>query len=114
MFQALSPEPVVSPVTHPQEETAGKLSAQPPAQDAASFTQVLNSLLRPAVNSPPPLPPEEQSPEESLQQYSTSSSTIADRDNESDQNLCGIPSSAGNIGTDQEYAATLFATSVVA
>ena len=57
MFQALSPEPVVSPVTHPQENAAGNLSAQPPAQDAASFTQVLNSLLRPAVNSPPQRPP---------------------------------------------------------
>ena len=82
MFQALSLEPVVSPVTHPQENAAGKSSAQPPAQDAASFTQVLNSLLRPAVNSPPPPPPEEQSPEESLQQYSTSSSAKVDRDNE--------------------------------
>jgi hypothetical protein len=82
MFQALSSEPVVSPVTHPQENAAGKLSAQPPAQDAASFTQVLNSLLRPAVNSPPPMPPEEQSPEAILQQYSTSSSAKVDRDNE--------------------------------
>lgn len=82
MFQALSPEPVVSPVTHPQENTAGKLSAQPPAQDAASFTQVLNSLLRPAVNSPPPMPPEEQSPEAILQQYSTGSAAKVDRDNE--------------------------------
>lgn len=81
MFQALSPEPVVSPVTHPQENAAGKISAPPPAQDAASFTQVLNSLLRPAVNSPP-LPSEEQSPEASLQQYSTSSSAKVDRDNE--------------------------------
>jgi hypothetical protein len=90
MFQALSPEPVVSPVTHPQENAAGKLSAQPPAQDAASFTQVLNSLLRPTVNPPPPLPPEEQSagrgpvtsPGTILQQHSTSSAAIVDRDNE--------------------------------
>src|ERR1700679_868585 len=73
MFQALTPEPVVSPVTHPEENAAGKLSAQPPAQDAASFTQVLNSLLRPAVNSPPQRPPEEQSQGAILQQHSTSS-----------------------------------------
>ena len=82
MFQALSPEPVVSPVTHPQENAAGKLSAQPPAQDAASFTQVLNSLLRPAVNSPPQRPPEEQSQGAILQQHSTSSAAKVDRDNE--------------------------------
>jgi hypothetical protein len=82
MFQALSSEPVVPPVTHPQENAAGKLSAQPPAQDAASFTQVLNSLLRPAVNSPPQRPPEEQSPEAILQQHSTSSAAQVDRDNE--------------------------------
>jgi hypothetical protein len=82
MFQALSPEPVASPVTHPQGNAAGKLSAQPPAQDAASFTQVLNSLLRPAVNSPAPPPPEKQSPEAILQQHSTSSAARVDRDNE--------------------------------
>jgi hypothetical protein len=91
MFQALSSEPLVSPVTHPQENAAAvKLSAQPSAQDAASFTQVLNSLLRPAAGSPPAPPPEEQSargnlviaPETSLQQRSTSNAAQVDRDNE--------------------------------
>jgi hypothetical protein len=89
MFQALSPEPVVSPAPHAQENAAArKLSAQPSAQDAASVTQLLNSLLRPTVGSPPALPHEAAArvvvtnPEASLQQRSTSSDAKVDRDNE--------------------------------
>ena len=90
MFQAISPEPAVSPVTHPQENAAGKLRAPSSAPDAASVTQLLNSLLRPAAGSSPALPPEEQSagrglvthPEANLQQRSISTAAKVDRDNE--------------------------------